>query len=160
MEDGLMMLNLTGLPVEDSDRIVNPVMFEQAHIIEFMEFNDGLPNAGQIRERVEGLLSIIGLELGLEVAADLEGFSKLDGVNPDYGVLIGGPFLPQFMISTLEFSIVDQIGIRVMFPVLEVRETENREKQVVMIGVVEPQADYEELEADEDEEDDGFANET
>ncbi len=81
MSEGLMMLNLTGLHVQESDQIFNPVMFEQAHIIEFMEFKDGLPNSEQIRERVEGLLSIIGLELGLEVASCLEDFSKLDGVN-------------------------------------------------------------------------------
>jgi hypothetical protein len=162
MEDGLMMLNLTGLQVEESDRIVNPVMFEQAHIIEFMEFNDGLPNAEQIRQRVEGLLSIIGLELGLEVVADIDGLCRIDGegVNPDFGVLIGGPLLPQFMVSQLELSIVDQIGIRVMYPVLEVRTTADQEKEVVLVGIVEPQAEYEELEADQDEDGDGFANET
>ena len=150
MEDGLMMLNLTGLHIGESDKIFNPVQFEQAHIIEFMEFKDGVPSAEQIRQRVEGLLSIIGLELGLEVASCFEDFSKLDGVNPEYGVLIGGPFLPQFMVSTLEFSIVDQVGVRVMFPVLEVRTSANQETEVLLVGIVEPQADYEEMEADEE----------
>ena len=160
MSEGLMMLNLTGLHVQESDKVFNPVMFEQAHICEFMEFKDEIPNSEKIRERVEGLLSIIGLELGLEVASDVDGLCRIDGdgINPDFGVLIGGPLLPQFMASTLELSIVDQIGIRVMYPVLEVRETKGQGKEIVMLGIVEPRAEYIEEECDEGEED-GFSKE-